>query len=127
MKQGINPVTIRGTNGRGEPYGLTLMRAHIQDGDKPVKKSMTATIQKDKPIKPDQAEILPVLIFDEEVFLSGMEHLFPAGEFNVYEYRDVLRGLVGVAQMVLDKDRRTTYNPVAVGDWVERAQKLLGG
>ncbi len=85
---GINPVTFRGTDNRsGKPTALTMSRLHVGFEGKLSKLFSVMMYDESKGVTPKDAKeaedrIQGFVCLDEDHFLEGIYHLFPAGEMD---------------------------------------------
>lgn len=78
-KQGINPVTIRGTNPSKDDVvtNLSLARLHfLSDKIGETKKVMSVAVWE------TEDNILAAMTMDEDKFIQALGHLFPHGELK---------------------------------------------
>lgn len=116
MRHGINPVSIRGTEMRGQPAALALSRIHIGVGGA-VKKLMTGTVYIDREPKPGESPdelVLGMVRFDEETFVGGLMHLFPRGEVDAITTSPAPTH--ADAYRLLQQARNTVNDPVLLAE-----------
>lgn len=83
-RQGINPVSIRGLDYRTQrKMAFAVSRMHVGVAGQ-IKKLVSICAYDDQE-QPSEENIKAFLVADEEHFVGGMMHLFPAGELDRLE------------------------------------------
>lgn len=87
---GINPITVSGTDGQGNPMKMSIGRVHIggprTSGKVTVGQHVLGKEQMSKKasvvIWRNEKDILASIVLDEEHLVQGLKYLFPNGELD---------------------------------------------